>query len=122
MFVAQLAAALAVWGVLGWALWRRSEALRQFVVNVATTRRAVLGVVLLFASAAVLFGTFAALQSLGALGPNGLTSAGWLVATAGGAVFIGLQVLAAAFMVSLALEHETPNIPEASIPSEQELP
>ncbi len=118
----QAGACFVLW--VGYGLWlrRSSESLKARMHGLSRRSRTLLGSVGLLAGLAVLaLGLFAVIQ-FGGLGENGLRPWAWFAVAGVGTVFVHLQVLGAAAMVSLVLDEVTAGADRPSVIEEKENP
>jgi hypothetical protein len=118
----QAGACFVLW--VGYGLWlrRSSESLKARMQGLSRRSRTLLGSVGLLAGLAVLaLGLFAVFQ-LGGLDESGLKPWAWLAVAVVGTVFVHMQVLGAAAMVSLVLDEVTAGADRPSVIEEKENP
>ncbi len=118
----QAGACFVLW--VGYGLWlrRSSESLKARMQGLSRRSRTLLGSAGLLAGLAVLaLGLFAVFQ-LGGLDENGLKPWAWLAVAVVGTVFVHMQVLGAAAMVSLVLDEVTAGADRPSVIEEKENP
>lgn len=103
----QAGACFALW--IGYGLWMRgsSDRLRERMRGLARAPRVVLGSAGLLLGLAVLVAGLSAVYALGGVSDGALSPLGWLSVAVIGLVFVHLQVLGAAAMVSLVLDEVT---------------
>lgn len=103
-----------VWLLYGTLMRRRSDELRIRLRAAARKTKVLLGSVGLIGGAILLLGGLWQIAALGGIGPAGLTVWAWAAVTLLGLVFVHLQVLGAAAMITLIQESETARLPGAS--------
>ena len=103
----QAIACFFAWIAYGLWLRRSSERLRKRMGSSTRRTRTLLGSVGLLLGLALLGAGLWGVSAFGGLGPNGLEPWAWAAVTVIGAVFVHLQVLGAAAMVSLVLDEVT---------------
>jgi hypothetical protein len=116
----QAGACFVFWVAYG--LWQRARSarLKSWMHGLSRTVRTLLGSVGLLTGLAVLaFGLYLVSRFDG-LGPDGLRPWAWATVGALGLLFVHLQVLGAAAMVSLALEEVTARSARPSVNQEKE--
>jgi hypothetical protein len=116
----QAGACFVLW--VGYGFWLRRSADRLKAKMHGSTRRsrALLGSVGLIAGLLVLAAGLYLVYRFGGLGKDGLTGWGWAAVALVGLVFVHLQVLGAAAMVSLVLDEVTARAPGPSVIQEKE--
>jgi hypothetical protein len=103
----QACACFAVWVAYGFWLRRSSDRLKAKMHGMSRRTRALLGSVGLLAGLGVLGAGLYLVYQSGGVTPDGLTGWGFGAVAAIGLVFVHLQVLGAAAMVSLVLDEVT---------------
>lgn len=116
----QAGACFVLWVAYGFWLRRSSDRLKERMHGASRRSRTLLGSVGLLAGLAVLGAGLYLVYRFGGLSSDGLTGWGWATVAAVGLVFVHLQVLGAAAMVSLVLEEVTARGPGSSVRQEKE--
>jgi hypothetical protein len=121
VFAIQCLLLLAAWIGYGILQWRRSDRIRQRVLEISRTTRVWLAIVALFGSgAAMILGLFIVQESGGSTGDH-LRWWAWLTIAVLGLGFVHAQSLAGAMMVSLIQEAVTSPDGGTSTKVEQDL-
>ncbi|HRI44222.1 MAG TPA: hypothetical protein PLL78_12480 [Fimbriimonadaceae bacterium] len=110
----QAALSFLVWLLYGTLMRRRSGDLRIRLRETRRKTKVLLGSVGLIGGAILLLGGLWQIAALGGIGPSGLTIWAWVGVTLLGLVFVHLQVLGAAAMITLIQESETAHLNGAS--------
>lgn len=100
----------AAWLAYGWFAQGMTRRMAERLARLSRPIRVVLGMLLLFASLALLFASLLWVDQQKGLGPNGMTALGWAIITCAGILFVQAQMLAAMNMVRL-LRDQQPNRP-----------
>ncbi len=98
---------MVIWMLYGVVQSRRQAEIRAHLTNTSRSKRIFFGIGGFIASAVVLLAGLYWVGANGGLTPTGLTLWGWLLVAGLGLVFVHLQVLAAASMITLVQENET---------------
>jgi hypothetical protein len=107
VFAVQVGIAFALWVGYGVYLRRHSDALREKIRGYSRGVKVAFGSVGFFVSATVMLGSLVLISRNGGLQNGQLLPWAWLLMGVAGLVFVHLQVMAAASMISLVLEPET---------------
>lgn len=114
MIWSQAAVSFLVWLGYGLVLRKRSERLRVLMRHTPRKTRVLLGSVGILGSAVLLFAALYGLGSAGAISGGTLTLWAWPLVTLAGCLFVHMQVLGAAAMITLVQESETARVRAAS--------
>jgi hypothetical protein len=118
----QAGACFVLWVCYG--LWLRgsSDSLRARMHGLSRRTRTLLGSIGLLAGLAVLLGGLSVVFRFDGLGQTGLRPWAWAAVAAFGTVFVHMQVLGAAAMVSLLLDEVTAGAGRPSVIEDKETP
>jgi hypothetical protein len=116
----QAGACFVLWVAYGFWLRRSSDRLKARMHGSSRRARTLMGSVGLLAGLVVLAVGLYLVYRFGGLTPDGLTGWGWAAVAGVGLVFVQLQVVGAAAMVSLVLEEVTARAPGPSVNQEKE--
>lgn len=118
----QASACFVLWLSFGLLLRRSSHRLKARMHGLSRTARAMLGSVGLLGGLAVLAVGLYGVSQLGGLDTNGLRPWAWIAVALLGLVFVHLQVLGAAAMVTLVLDEVTARADRPSFNQDKENP
>lgn len=107
MIWGQALVCFAVWIGYGWAMRRKSDALRARLEATSRSRKVILGSMGIVGSGLFLIGALYGLSALGGTQNGSLTLWAWAICLLVGLVFVHCQVLGAAAMITLVQEEET---------------
>ncbi len=116
----QAGACFVLWVCYGLWLRRSSASLKARMHGSSRRTRTLLGSVGLLVGLAVLAAGLYAVSRFGGLDANGLKPWAWMAVLLVGTVFVHLQVLGAAAMVSLVLDEVTAKADRSSVNQEKE--
>ena len=105
--LAQGAGSFCLWILYGILQARRSSQIRASVVRLNRGKRALFGAAMLVGGVVLLFGGFLFIQSIGGFAKDAMTWYGWILASLLGLIFVHLQTLGTAMLVSLGFESVT---------------
>lgn len=105
-----------VWISMGWFMRKRSFAIRAALKGWPRARLVFFGSAGFILSGALLFGALVGIAQAGWWSRNGFTALGWIAMTLAGGVFVALQVLAAASMLTIVLSPENERSRQPSKP------
>ncbi len=117
MIWGQACLACVVWIGYGFFQRRRQDVIRARIFALSRTKRVLLGSLGFIVGALLLLGGLWLVSLWGGLTRDGLTLGGWLAVALLGLVFVHIQVMAAASMISLVQEAE-----QTAVKSEAEPP
>ena len=107
-----------LWVAYGFWMRRSSEQMRRAMHGKSRRARTMLGSAGLIAGLALLAGGLYGVYALGGIQGGELTPWGWIAVAVVGTVFIHMQVLGAAAMITLVLDEETARRNKTSISKE----
>lgn len=114
MFWIQALTSFAVWIASGVFMGRLYSKRRPKFVKASRRKRTILAPLLMLGAPVMLLSGIFALYERHAIGPNGMTFDAWIWLTMCGGLFIQLQLLASAYVASLATETEPPGTGQTS--------